>query len=91
MGVLKAVLYTQSASSSFRDQSLLLKLTVFSRIFFISRLEISACPLRMVSQAYNVFDTISAHEFVKHLIFKVASSITDYSSGCPKSAENISL
>ena len=47
--------------------------------------------LRMINQALNVFDTISAHEFVKHLICKVASSITDYSSGCPKSAENIFL
>ena len=42
--VLKAVLYAQRASSSFRDQSLMLELTVFSRIFFISLLEISACP-----------------------------------------------
>ena len=38
-----------------------------------------------------VFDTISTHEFVKHLICKVASSITGYSSECPKSTENISL
>ena len=38
-----------------------------------------------------VFDTISSHEFVKHLIFKMASSITNDSSGCPKSVENVSL
>ena len=47
--------------------------------------------LRIISQAHNVFDTISAHEFVKHLICKMASSITNYSFGCPKSAENVSL
>ena len=47
--------------------------------------------LRMISQAHDVFDTISTHEFVKHLVFKVASTITNYSSGCPKFAENISL
>ena len=40
-------------------------------------------------EAHDVFDTISAHEFVKNLIFKVVSSITNYSSGSPKSAENI--
>ena len=45
MGVLKAVLYAHSASSSFKDQSLLLELTVFFRIFFISLLEISASHL----------------------------------------------
>ena len=37
----------------------------------------------MVSQAHNVFDTISAHEFVKHLIFKMASSITNDVLGVP--------
>ena len=47
--------------------------------------------LRMIIQSHNVFDTISTHEFVKHLICKVASCIADYSSGCPKSSENISL
>ena len=47
--------------------------------------------LRMISLAHNVFDTISAHEFIKHLICKMAPFITNYSSGCPKSAENVSL
>ena len=47
--------------------------------------------LRMISQSHKVFDTIYDHEFVKHLICKVASSITNYSSRCPKLAENISL
>ena len=45
MRVLKAVLYAHSASSSFKDQSLLLELTVFSRILFISLLEIQLAHL----------------------------------------------
>ena len=40
---------------------------------------------------FKLINTISAHKFVKHLICKMASSITNDSSGCPKSAENISL
>ena len=47
--------------------------------------------LRMISQTHDVFDSISAYEFLKHLVFKMASSITNNSSGCPKSAQNISL
>ena len=54
------------------------------------KFQLAIC-LRMISQDHNVFDTISSHEFFKHLICKMAPSITDYGSGCPKSAENISL
>ena len=70
MGVLKAVLYAWSASSSFRDQSLMLELTVVFKNFIylpIGNFSLPIC-LRVISQAHNVFDTISAHEFVKHLI-----------------------
>ena len=61
--------------------------------FSLSPVENFSWPicLRVICQAHNAFDTISDHEFVKHLICKMAPSITDYSSGCPKSAENISL
>ena len=45
--------------------------------------------LRMISQAYNVFDSISTNKFIKHFICEVASSITDDSYGCPKFAQNI--
>ena len=47
--------------------------------------------LRMISQTHDVFDSISAHEFLKHFVCKMTSSITNNSSGCPKSAQNISL
>ena len=45
IGVLKAVLYSYSASSNLFDQSFLYELTVLSNIALISRFEISACPL----------------------------------------------
>ena len=43
---------------------------------------LSIC-LRMISQAHNVFDSISAHEFVKHLICKMAPSIMIMVLGVP--------
>ena len=43
-GVLNAVRYAQSTSSIFLAQSFLEMLTVFSRMYLISRLETSACP-----------------------------------------------
>ena len=43
-GVLNAVMYAQSASSIFFDQSFLELLTVFSRMDLISRFNISTCP-----------------------------------------------
>ncbi|MED6178874.1 hypothetical protein PIB30_111625, partial [Stylosanthes scabra] len=45
IGVLKAVLYAQSASSSFLDQSFLDALTTFSKILLSSLFETSTCPL----------------------------------------------
>ena len=90
MGVLKAVLYARiklqrpisyAGTHSLFQNSLYLPVGNFSLSIY----------LRMISQAHYVFDTISAHEFVKHLICKVAPSITNYSSGYPKFAENISL
>ena len=56
----------------------------------IGNLSLPIC-LRMISQTHDVFDSISAHEFLKHLVCKMASSITNNSSWCPKSAQNIPL
>ena len=43
-GVLNDVMFAQSASSIFFDQSFLELLTVFSRMDLISRFDTSACP-----------------------------------------------
>ena len=64
----------------------------FQRFLYlpIENLSLPIC-LRMIGQAHYVFDSISAHEFLKHLVCKMASSITNNSYGCPKSAKDISL
>ena len=93
MGVLKSSPHCSECIIKFqRPISYAEAYSIFKNFLYlpVGNFSLPIC-LRMISQDHNVFDTISAHEFVKHFIFKVTSSITDYSSGCPKSAENISL
>ena len=47
--------------------------------------------LRMIRQTHYVFYSIPVHEFLKHLVCKMAPSIANNSLGCPKSAQDISL
>ena len=93
MGVLYAFMHAHNASSSFKHQSLMLEFTVFFKNFLylpVGNFSLPIC-LRMISQTHYVFYSIPVHAFLKHLVCKMAPSITNNSPGCPKSAQDISL
>src|SRR3954469_7101042 len=86
MGVLKAVLYAQSASSNLVDQSVLDVRTIFSSILFNSLFDTSTCPL--VCGWYGVailcFTPNFVNKFLNSLLQKCVPPSLMIARGDPK-------